>query len=114
VGLFPQHFFDLVGMEPINHPVIWQGMGMVIGVYGVGYWIAANHPLKHWPIVLVGLLGKVLGPLGFFIQYAQGAIPFGFFYTLITNDFIWWVPFILILIRAKKAGYLHWQTEPLQ
>lgn len=111
VGLFPQHFFELVGMELVNHEVIWQGMGMVIGVYGIGYWIASYHPLKHWPIVLVGLLGKLFGPLGFFIQYANGAIPFGFFYTLISNDFIWWIPFLAILSRAKREGYIRLLNE---
>ena len=29
VVLFPNHFFNLVGMNPLNHPMVWQGMGMV-------------------------------------------------------------------------------------
>jgi hypothetical protein len=84
-------------MEELNHPLVWQGMGMVIGVYGLGYWWASFAPLIHWPIVMVGFLGKILGPLGFFFNYIQGIVPFEFFYTLITNDFIWWIPFFLIL-----------------
>ena len=102
VVLFPAHFFALTGMEPLNHLMIWQGMGMVIGVYGLGYWWAATDPCTHWPIVAVGFLGKIFGPLGFFYNYAQGIVPFGFFYTLITNDFIWWIPFFLILKQAWK------------
>jgi hypothetical protein len=97
VVLFPQHFFELVGMEKINHPMVWQGMGMIIGVYGLGYWWASSDPHRHWPIVMVGFLGKIFGPLGFFFNYFQGLVPFEFIYTLITNDFIWWIPFILIL-----------------
>ena len=93
----PNQFFMIVGMEPLNHPMVWQGMGMVIGVYGIGYWIASNDPIRHWPIVLVGLLGKLFGPIGFFINYFQGNVPFAFFYTLVTNDFIWWIPFFYIL-----------------
>ena len=102
--LFPDHFFTLVGMEPLNHPMVWQGMGMVIGVYGLGYWWAASDPIKHWPIVAVGFLGKIFGPMGFFMNYAQGKVPFEFMYTLITNDFIWWIPFFLILREAVRAG----------
>ena len=102
VVLFPNHFFELVGMEPPLHAMIWQGMGMVIGVYGLGYWWAAQDPLTHWPIVAVGFLGKIFGPMGFVMNYAQGNVPFGFFYTLITNDFIWWVPFFLILRGAYR------------
>ena len=108
VVLFPNHFFSLVGMEPPLHTMIWQGMGMVIGVYGLGYWWAAQDPVTHWPIVAVGFLGKIFGPLGFVMNYLQGTIPFGFFYTLITNDFIWWVPFFLILKMAASEQKIRW------
>ncbi|MEQ8881781.1 MAG: alkyl hydroperoxide reductase [Cyclobacteriaceae bacterium] len=108
VVLFPQQFFEWTGMDPINHELVWQGMGMVIGVYGFGYWWAAQNPLVHWPIVAVGLLGKIFGPLGFLINYLSGKVPFEFIYTLFTNDFIWWIPFLLILRSARKAGKLQW------
>ncbi len=104
VVLFPQHFFELTGMDPINHALVWQGMGMVIGVYGLGYWWASQDALTHWPIVAVGLLGKIFGPLGFVINYLTGRVPYEFIYTLFTNDFIWWIPFTVILVRAFKAG----------
>ncbi|HBH47206.1 MAG TPA: alkyl hydroperoxide reductase [Bacteroidales bacterium] len=100
VVIFPNHFFSLIGISPLNHMLIWQGMGMVIGVYGLGYWWAAADPLRHWPIVAVGFLGKVLGPVGFIYQYASGNIPFEFFYMLLTNDFIWWIPFLIILKKV--------------
>ena len=105
VVLFPMSFFQLTGMAEPVHPMIWQGMGMVIGVYGLGYWWVASNPVKHWPIVAVGFLGKIFGPLGFVFNYLQGAVPGSFAYTLITNDFIWWVPFIMILNAARKGGW---------
>lgn len=106
VVLFPDQFFVFTGMEVPNQLMIWQGMGMVIGVYGLGYWWAAQQPLVHWPIVLVGFLGKIFGPMGFFMNYAMGTVPFSFFYTLLTNDFLWWIPFFLILKASKQAGHL--------
>ena len=45
-------------MAPPVHATIWQGMGMVIGVYGLGYQ-ASYDPVRHWPIVAVGFLGKI-------------------------------------------------------
>ncbi|MEO9870709.1 alkyl hydroperoxide reductase [Ekhidna sp.] len=108
VVLFPNHFFELVGMEFPTQPMIWQGMGMVIGVYGLGYWWAAQDPLTHWPIVAVGFLGKIFGPLGFVMNYLQDKVPFGFFYTLITNDFIWWIPFFLILKKTHQKQKIQW------
>ncbi|MEM9914276.1 MAG: AhpC/TSA family protein [Planctomycetota bacterium] len=105
VVLFPNQFFDWVGMARPVHPSIWQCVGMIVGVYGIGYAIAATNPLRHWPIVLVGFLGKVLGPLG----YMDGALIRGelspaFGWTIPTNDLIWWVPFAMILLAAFRAG----------
>jgi hypothetical protein len=56
--------------------------------------------MKHWPIVAVGFLGKIFGPLGFLFDYVQDIVPFEFIFTLITNDFIWWIPFFLILKKV--------------
>ncbi len=109
VIFFPNHFFTLTGMEPLNHPMIWQGMGMVIGVYGLGYWWASYSPLRHWPIVAVGLLGKLFGPLGFVMNYITGNAPLGFGATLFTNDLIWWYPFFAILYSVHKN--LKWQLK---
>lgn len=102
VVLFPNQFFELVGMEPINHPMVWQGMGMVIGVYGLGYYWASYNPLVHWPIVAVGALGKLFGPIGFVFNYLQGNVPGSFIYTIIPNDLIWWIPFFLILKNVHQ------------
>jgi len=85
VVLFPNHFWELVGMEPMRHPMVWQGMGMVIGVYGLGYWWASYDPMRHWPIVAVGGLGKLFGPAGFLMNYLTGLVPFGFFFTRVVT-----------------------------
>ncbi len=102
VVIFPNQFFELVGMEPINHPMVWQGMGMVIGVYGLGYYWASYNPLVHWPIVAVGALGKLFGPIGFVFNYLQGNVPGSFIYTIIPNDLIWWIPFFIILKNVHQ------------
>ena len=57
VVLFPLAPFRWMGMEPPNYPAIVQCLGMVIGVYGVGYALAARDPVTRWPLVFVGLLG---------------------------------------------------------
>jgi len=105
VILLPNHFFELVGIEPPLYTVIWQGMGMVVGVYGLGYWWASHSPIRHWPIIAVGFLGKLFGPIGFILSYSQDLIPGAFGYTLLTNDLVWWLPFILILNTVRKMGW---------
>ena len=44
VILFPAAMFQLAAMPVINYPQVWQGLGMIIGVYGIGYLIAAAEP----------------------------------------------------------------------
>lgn len=101
--LFPLTVLRFFGMEPLPlYPELWQCIGMIVGVYGIGYAIAARHPFVHWPIVLVGLLGKIFGPIGFAWAVYRGAFPPSFGWTILTNDLIWWIPFVLILWEAAK------------
>jgi small multidrug resistance pump len=97
---FPFAPFHWAGMEPPNYPEIWQCLGMVIGVYGLLYALAAADPIGQWPVVAVGLLGKLLGPIGFLHAALEGNLPWVAGLTLLTNDLIWWIPFTLILRRA--------------
>ncbi len=100
VILFPGMLFDFAGMAQPNYPQLWQCIGMIVGVYGIGYLCAARDPMRHWPIVLVGLLGKVFGPIGFAQALWTGALPVAFGITILSNDLLWWVPFALILRHA--------------
>ncbi len=103
VVLFPLTAFQWLHMPLPNYPQVWQCVGMIVGVYGVGYACAALNPVEQWPIVLVGLLGKVCGPLGFITAVIQGTLPLRFGLLLLTNDFLWWIPFTLILIHTYKT-----------
>lgn len=102
VVLFPNAYFDWAGMERPTYPEIWQCVGMIVGVYGVGYAVAATDPMRHWPIVLVGLMGKVLGPIGFAKALIDGVFTWKAGLNIITNDLIWWIPFGLIVLAALR------------
>ena len=103
VVIWPAQFWSLVDMPQPNYPFLWQCIGMIVGVYGVGYWCAGAAPLRHWPVVLVGFLGKVFGPIGFLDAWLRLEIlPARFGIMNIFNDLIWIVPFALILLAAWK------------
>ena len=91
-------WFEWGGMPAPNLPSLWQCIGMIVGVYGIGYAIAARDPIRHWPIVLVGLLGKILGPIGFLGALVSGRVPIEAGLIIVTNDLIWWPGF----------GLAHW------
>jgi small multidrug resistance pump len=105
VILLPQQTLALLDL-PDQSPVtlnFWACIGMIVGVYGVGYLAAARDPLRHWPIVLVGFLGKIFGPIGLIKPWNDGTLPSEFWLTIIFNDLIWWVPFALILLAALRT-----------
>lgn len=106
VILLPHLPFDVAGVDRMNYPVVLQMSAMVIGVYGIGYWLAASDPVRHYPIVLVGMLGKIFGPIMFVIAVATGQLPLLFGLTILTNDVVWWVPLVRMLrhARAVEAG----------
>lgn len=100
--LAPNLIFDWASMTRPNYPELWQCIGMIVGVYGIGYWFASADPVRHWPIVLVGLIGKILGPIGMVGAVADGRFPLEFAWIGFGNDVIWWVPFAMILAHAVR------------
>jgi small multidrug resistance pump len=102
VILFPKLHFDMIGMEVPNYLEFWQCIGMIVGVYGIGYIVASSDPIRHWPITLVGLIGKILGPIGFIDAINKNKLPIEFGWNIITNDIIWWLPFSYILLCAWR------------
>ncbi|TVR19597.1 MAG: hypothetical protein EA391_00295 [Balneolaceae bacterium] len=103
-GLFPQQAFQLFGMDTNTPLFLWQTIGMIVGVYGIGYGIAALNEQKHIPIVLVGLLGKIFGPLGFLYTYLAGDISLSFGIMIVLNDLIWYPAFFAITFRYFKRS----------
>lgn len=99
----PQWFFRACNLPPINYPEIFQCLGMVVGLYGIIYFEVARNPEKGWLLAAVGLLGKVLGPIGLGILILSGKWPQSTVVLCLTNDFIWWIPFCIYLWDARHG-----------
>jgi hypothetical protein len=100
-GLFtalnPNWLFRYAEMEPMNYPDIFACVGMIVGLYGIIYLEVARKPERGFLLAAVGLIGKVLGPIGLLMLVAQGKWKSGALVMNLTNDFIWWIPFALYL-----------------
>jgi hypothetical protein len=90
-------------MEAPRYPAIWACLGMVVGVYGLGYAYAALRLDRALPFIAIGLLGKVLGPIGWAATVASGEWPLRTFTLILFNDLVWWLPFVLFLLDAIPA-----------
>jgi peroxiredoxin len=103
VVCWPDVVSSRLGLEGLSYPEVWQYVGFLTALYGIAYVIAASSPLRHWPIVLIGLLIKVLGPVGFAYTALAGRLPWRFGWTVFANDVVWWVPFGAILAKAYET-----------
>ena len=101
--LAPQAFFELFALEAPRHPGVWSCLGMVLGCYGLLYAWAALHLERARPIVAVGLLGKVLGPVGWLLSVDAGEWPVRTVTLVLLDDVIWWLPFSLFLLEGTRA-----------
>src|SRR5215218_3425168 len=63
VVLFPVQSFTWLGLAAPRPVAIWQVVGMLVAVYAPAYWWASRNPWRHRHMIVIGLLGKVLGPL---------------------------------------------------
>jgi len=85
---------------------------MVIGLYGILYLEVARVPERGWLIAAVGLLGKLLGPIGLLKLIYSGQWPIATLVLCATNDLIWWVPFALYLYDAGPTVWGELGNEP--
>lgn len=110
VGLWaavaPRAFFDVFDLGPPSHPAIWACLGMVIGLYGLIYLKVAfmePAPITRF-LIGIGLAGKVLGPIGFFLAVRNGEFPLRMFPLIALDDLVWWVPFAMYLIEGTRIA----------
>ena len=93
-----------VGVVMFAGPVAWKCVGMLVACYAPGYWWAARRPLPE--IVAIGLLGKILGPIGFVWAAATGRLPLAFGFVILANDVVWWPAFVAYLRRYAPGAAL--------
>lgn len=99
-------FFHLVDMPGPHEATIWRSSGILAAVMGLGYLITSSNPFRYWPIVLMGLLTKVLMPLSLYAGFLAGELTSEVFRMAILNHVIWWLPFGAVLWRIYRQPYL--------
>lgn len=101
--VFPDALFRLLSMSSPSYPPLWQVVGMFVLVYAPAYGWAARRPSAHGHLILVGMLGKILGPIGFLWALAAGQLPLRFGVVILTNDLLWWPAFACYLEVAARV-----------
>lgn len=99
----PLAIFAWLRLREPYYVELWQALGAISGVQGIGFLIAARDPVRHWAIVLVGLLTKLLAPLAFLLSVWRNELPSGIGWIVLVNDGLWWIPFACVLWHARRA-----------
>src|SRR5947208_10716812 len=86
--IWPAALFAMLEMAAPNYPSLWQCLGMVVGLYGILYAYAAIRLDRAKLIIVIGLAGKILGPIGMFIAFQSGEWPFRAVTLIVFNDFL--------------------------
>ncbi|HET7856297.1 MAG TPA: hypothetical protein VFL41_07550 [Gaiellaceae bacterium] len=77
-------------------------VGLFVLVFAPAYWWAARRPDAHAHLVLVAVLGKLGGAVGFAGAAAAGTLPLAFAPVIVLNDAVWLPAFGLYLRRAAR------------
>ena len=103
VCVWPGAYFEFLKMPALNYPSMFQAIGMMVGVYAIGYWLIARDPVRYGPFVYIGLLGKLFGPIGFLWPASHGQLPWAFGWVNLTNDVIWLPAFLGFAWRLRES-----------
>ncbi len=65
------------------------------------YLDVALRPERGFLIAAVGLAGEIFGPLGWLWLFSTGQWPVSSGILVVTNDLVWWIPFVVYLVDAR-------------
>ena len=94
---------NALGVRELD-PMFWQALGFFVGVYAPAYVWVARAPERHAQLVVVAVLGKVLGPIGFACGAADGRLPVSFVFVVVLNDLVWLPAFGRYLRTAARSA----------
>ena len=71
---FPNLILIQAEMEPLNHPFIMSVIGMLVGVYGYGFWVVSKNLYRYPQIITIATLGKTFGTIGALYFIFRGSL----------------------------------------
>ncbi|MGZ7078081.1 MAG: hypothetical protein ACXVJT_01595, partial [Thermoanaerobaculia bacterium] len=111
-SLVPRQFFRVFRLADPRYPGIFACLGMVVGLYGVGYAYAAWRLDRALPFIAIGLAGKILGPIGWVMSVGSGELPARTFQLIVFDDLMWWLPFAMFVLEATPVTPFLKRTAP--
>jgi hypothetical protein len=108
--LFYHESYELLGVEKPELVMPLQLVGILVALFGVGYWLVARNPIENRNLLVLGFWSKALGSVLALFTVAEGELPLSFVPVLFFADIIYLVPFWVIIrhlqrqVRQSPAG----------
>lgn len=87
----------------LNLPI--QLVGVLVGLFGVGYWLVASNPIENRNVLMLGFWSKALGSVLGVYYLAVGKLPPAFFPVLFFADIVYLPPFLIIMRRLYGIAW---------
>lgn len=99
--LYPGWLLGLLGLPTQLPPglsvELWHALAAVTAAMGAGYLLIAGNPHRHWPVVLIGFLGKLSTGAWAAWDILHHQLPASAWLWVAVDDLLWLLPFALIL-----------------
>jgi hypothetical protein len=104
LGVFYHEALRFFGLPKPQILLFVQLVGILVGLFGVGYLMVARHPVENRNLLLLGFLSKALGTalaVGYFLL---GKVSIAFMILVVFSDLVYLPPFLVILRRLYRLA----------
>lgn len=102
--IFYHEGYKMLGVvkPSLNLPI--QLVGVLVGLFGVGYWLVANNPVENRNVLMLGFWSKALGSVLGLYYVILGKLPLLFLPVLFFADIVYLLPFAVIMHRLYRLA----------
>lgn len=109
--VFYHEVSKVLGMPRPTPIMPFQLVGLLVGLFGVGYWLVANRPLENRNVLWLGFWSKLLGTVLCYYHVARGTLPISFLPLVALSDLIYLPPFFIIARRLDRLAIRSGERE---
>jgi small multidrug resistance pump len=102
--VFHHEGYKLLGVPKPTLVLPIQVMGILVGLFGVGYHLVAHNPIENRNLLVLGFWSKALSSVACLWYVGVGKLPLGFVPVLFFSDIIYLPPFYLIIRRLRHLA----------
>jgi hypothetical protein len=112
--VFYHECYKFIGVPKPHLMLPVQLVGILVGLFGVGYFMVARDPLQNRNLLVLGFWSKALGSCLGIGYVLLGKLPPVFLVILFFADIMYLPPFLVIMhrLKAMAAGKLVADASP--